>query len=165
MKHRDELGKLYQEHYKTGLGVEVGTQYGAFALKILENWKGELKCVDPWAGDGYDEIYKIAKERLGEHRLIRDLSLFAVHRFEPNSLDFVYIDACHVYHWVKHDINAWYDKVRPGGIVSGHDYVVAHDFGVVQAVDEFVKEHNKVLNLTEEDWFEGINYKSWWFIK
>lgn len=165
MKNRNELGKLYQKHYKTGLGVELGVQWGAFSLEILKNWKGELKCIDPWTGEGYDEIYELAKKRLGEERLVKKLSIDAVKDFEDESLDFIYIDACHVYPEVKRDIEMWYPKVRKGGIVSGHDYVKAFDFGVIEAVDEFVKKENKVLSLTEDDWFDGINFKSWYFIK
>lgn len=165
MKNREELGKLYQEHYKTGLGIELGVQYGAFSLKILENWKGDLKCIDPWADPGYEEIYQIAKERLGEDRLIRKTSIEAVKDFKDESLDFIYIDACHQYQEVSRDLGMWYPKVRVGGIVSGHDYVEAYDFGVIQAVNEFVKDYNKTLYLTEDDWFEGMNFKSWYFIK
>lgn len=165
MKSRDELGKLFQEHYKKGLGVEVGVQYGAFSLKILEHWKGTLKCIYPWADPGYEEIYEIAKARLGEERLIRKLSIDAIANFEDESLDFVYIDACHQYLEVKRDLMMWYKKVRSGGIVSGHDYVEYADFGVVQAVNEFIKDLGVELYLTEDDWFEGINFKSWYFIK
>ena len=40
----------------------------------------------------------------------------------PDDLDLVFIDANHEYHQVKKDILTWKKKVRPGGILSGHNY-------------------------------------------
>lgn len=58
-----------------------------------------------------------------------------------HSLDFVYLDARHDYESVVEDLEAWFDKVRPGGILAGHDYLdgvhPAGVFGVKTAVDEF----------------------------
>ena len=51
------------------------------------------------------------------------------------------IDARHDYDSVKEDLEAWFDKLRPGGIFAGHDYVDGTFslgvFGVKAAVDEF----------------------------
>ena len=162
MKHRNELGELYQKHFKTGLGVEVGVQYGYFSQEILKNWRGELKCVDSY--EGYEPVYKIAIENLGVDRIIRKKSVDASKDFKNNSLDFVFIDAGHTYTEVKEDIEAWFPKVRNGGIVSGHDYVKYTNFGVIEAVDEFVKDKYD-LQLTDEEWWEGYNFRSWFFIK
>ena len=51
-----------------------------------------------------------------------------------NCLDFVFIDASHDYQSVVQDIQAWLPKVKPGGILAGHDYTAAFP-GVVEAVD------------------------------
>jgi len=42
--------------------------------------------------------------------------------FEDASLDGIFIDAAHDYDSVVKDIEAWFPKVKPGGIFSGHDY-------------------------------------------
>ena len=59
-------------------------------------------------------------------------------------MDFVYIDARHDYESVLEDLNAWFHKVKPGGILAGHDYadgmLPQGDFGVKSAVDEFFAE-------------------------
>jgi hypothetical protein len=52
-------------------------------------------------------------------------------------------------------VTEWSKKVRSGGIVSGHDYFEwvnkrKMKYGIVQAVDEFVKENNLTLYLTKE---------------
>lgn len=52
------------------------------------------------------------------------------------SLDFVFIDASHDYESVKADIAAWTPKVKPGGMVLGHDWNPERFPGVIQAVTE-----------------------------
>jgi hypothetical protein len=162
MRHRNELGQYYQDHYKTGLGVEVGVQNGYFSQEILKSWKGELKCVDRWIEP---DQYENAKLNLGEDRLIKGDSVASADLFEDESLDFVFIDAGHSYGEVKRDIEAWFPKVRKGGIVSGHDYVAYQDFGVIEAVDEFSAKHGYTIDLTDEDMWQGVNFKSWYFTK
>jgi hypothetical protein len=55
----------------------------------------------------------------------------------------VYIDGDHSYKGCVADLRAYYPKIRPGGIFSGHDYLDGSlpegDFGVKKAVDEFVR--------------------------
>jgi hypothetical protein len=70
-------------------------------------------------------------------------SLDAVKKFRDESLDFVFIDASHEYEDVKKDIEAWLPKVKPGGILAGHDYHGdENDWfpGVKQAVNESLTE-------------------------
>jgi len=54
--------------------------------------------------------------------------------------DFVFIDADHRYEQVQQDIQAWYPKVKVGGLLCGHDYDGKNDrrgiWGVKRAVDE-----------------------------
>lgn len=50
-------------------------------------------------------------------------------------LDFFYIDGDHTYEAVKRDIQAFLPKMRPGGIMCGHDYRGEND-GVGRAVRE-----------------------------
>jgi hypothetical protein len=49
-------------------------------------------------------------------------STAAANLYSDNSIDFVFIDAAHDYDSVVADIKAWYPKVKPGGMLSGHDY-------------------------------------------
>jgi hypothetical protein len=164
MKHRNELGAFYQEHFKTGVGAEIGVQFGLFSEQILKDWKGALLCVDYWQDQA---IMNDAKRRLDDGRVtfIHDDTLKAAQQSLPESLDFVFIDAGHQYEEVKADLEAWFPKVRKGGVVSGHDYVKYQDFGVIEAVDEFAKAHGYTVEFTDEDWWEGVNFISWYFIK
>lgn len=41
-------------------------------------------------------------------------------------LDFVFIDGPHTYKNVRNDLDLWVPRLRPGGIVAGHDFTCAH---------------------------------------
>lgn len=160
------------------VGAEVGVADGQNAENLLKRVKGlRLYLVDPWEnypeykdyiGVDLNEIYKIARERLNKYegaQFVREYSLEAAHRFEDESLDFVYIDANHGYESCYEDIKAWHAKVKVGGIISGHDYgnmkgKPEDRYGVIRAVDQWVKENNLKLILL---WKNTI--KSWMYIK
>src|SRR3989338_8583345 len=170
MKDRIELAKYFTElGFKTG--VEIGVSKGAYSRELCQtNPKLKLYCVDTWGihdrsqgrRDLHMKIYKYAKWKLSRHNtvLIRDLSMNAVKQFDDNSLDFIYIDANHTYECVMEDIISWTPKVRAGVIVSGHDYQLPE---VKRAVDDYIKDKNIDLVVTEQDTIR--EHPSWLFIK
>tara|TARA_B100000768_G_scaffold4770_1_gene5908 strand:- start:1896 stop:2570 length:675 start_codon:yes stop_codon:yes gene_type:complete len=120
-------------------GVEVGVFKGEFSKILLSGWNGKLYMVDPWRPLGgdyidktnhahHDSIYQDAINSIKgyENRaiMIRALSEEAIDLFEDNSLDFVYIDANHGYSYVKQDLELWWPKLKSGGIMSGHDFIM-----------------------------------------
>jgi len=133
------------------LFVEIGVYAGEFSRFILESGKVKtLVAVDPWsngydAADGASESDLRGAERAFDERLapwladgrcrkIKLPSLEAARVFHEGQICMVYIDACHTYEAVKADIRTWRPKIKPGGILAGHDY--AGWAGVRQAVDE-----------------------------
>jgi hypothetical protein len=81
-------------------------------------------------------------------------------------LDWVYIDALHAVDAVRQDLRAWYQKVKAGGLMSGHDYLDGKypigNFGVKTAVNEFVREigvRELFVSCEPHPW------KSWYFQK
>jgi len=75
-------------------------------------------------------------------------SVRAAEYVDSESLDFVIIDADHRYEYVKKDVRHWHDKVRVGGLVSGHDYGrKPRVWGVREAVDEFAAEYGYEVTL------------------
>lgn len=132
---REIFGHWFRE-FGYRVGAEVGVERGIFSSVLLKaHPKLELFCIDSWQPyDGYiaringDDLplkYQEAQERLkGYHvHFYRQFSMDAVKRFKDNSLDFVYIDANHDFPWCFEDIIEWEKKVRPGGMVCGHDYI------------------------------------------
>ena len=143
-----------------GTGCEVGVQDGHFSVTLLKRWRGSLLySIDPWREfepSKYldvanqqqavqDRIYEGARNRLrkfGERSvIIRSTSAAGATQFAEGQLDFVYIDANHSYDAVVEDIRLWYPKLKPGGVLAGHDYLdgnyTAGVFGVMSAVNEF----------------------------
>ena len=101
---------------------------------------GILWCVDHFQGSpsdhtfsyvrdvgGPSEIRKLFEANVGELlgeriRLIQSTSESAAGTFAETSLDFVYIDADHAYASVVADIGLWLPKIKPGGLLAGHDF-------------------------------------------
>lgn len=169
-KYKGLCGLFNELKFKTG--AEIGVRKGMFSKWLALKVKGlKLYCVDPYTSyDGYSE-YKDQKElnsieeeahkRLGNLNceFINKFSMDAVKDFEDNSLDFVYIDANHAFEYVVNDINEWQKKVRPGGIVAGHDYS-DYLFEVKAAVDGWMRA--KKIN----PWFiTNDKHTSWFYVK
>jgi len=137
-------------------GVEVGTDHGKYAEQLLSIPNLHLECVDPYIAytegskvhtqEEVDLIYQEAFKRLSKYNCFihKTTSIDAVQGFTENSLDFVFIDGNHSYNFVKEDVTEWTKRVKPGGIVCGHDYKVdkTNNYGVIEAVNEYVREHN-----------------------
>lgn len=124
-----------------GYGVEVGTHRGEFAAHLALKWDcRRLYCVDNYAS-GYsdrdpvsssdrEEDYEAAKAALegnaficGKVRLLRTSSQDASGIFDKDALNFVYIDANHEREEFEKDLGLWFPKVKPGGILAGHDVI------------------------------------------
>jgi hypothetical protein len=157
---RDELPALLNARGLLGKGAEIGVKTGRYSDQLLSNWRGsELISIDPWLSadpeeyvdrsnvsqEEFDRLYHETRDRLAPYgsrsTIWRTTSVEAARKVPDRSLDFVYIDARHDYESVKEDVAAWCSKVRPGGILAGHDYVDGDlqegEFYVKSAVDEF----------------------------
>lgn len=133
---RARLADLLRE-LNAEIAVEVGVAGGWYSsILMAKNPQMKLYGVDPWVPyRGYTDYTKTStfSKLLGEaegrllkypnYEFLKEFSMDALKRFEDDSLDFVYIDANHGNPYVSQDINEWYKKVRPGGILAGHDYI------------------------------------------
>jgi len=126
--------------------VEVGS-YAGCAAEVFAQYAGTLWCVDSY-NLGLDMSLVPLHLQVAERAFdkiattypnivkVRKDSIAAAADFEDGSLDLVYIDACHTYAAVRTDIQAWLPKVKPGGVIGGHDYGHPAFPGVRQAVQE-----------------------------
>jgi hypothetical protein len=157
--------------YKTG--AEIGVAKGKYSRVFCWNIpKLTLFCVDPYSSDPNDLCdygadnkanYDHAKKILQPFNAIFILhnSTDALTYFGDNSLDFVYIDANHSFDYVMMDIINWSRKVRSGGTISGHDYYRLRNFGVIAAVNAYVKAHG----ITTFGTTDGDHTPSWYWTK
>jgi len=130
-----------------GLGVEVGTQYGDFARKLIELASPQfLHLIDhsfeAFDRSGLDEWIADGRIKLHEGDSAEVLS-----GFSDDSLDWVYLDADHSYDGVTRDLKALESKLKPEGILICNDYtqwspLEALPYGVPRAVHEFCQDYN-----------------------
>ena len=156
---------LYDGMVETAKGgetfVEVGAWFGKstnhLATKIKESGKNiKFTSVDTWKGTDDEELHQnivgafngdifyefidntVLSDNYGTFDTIKDTSHNAANQFQNGSIDFIMLDAGHSYDSLMEDVKVWYNKVKPGGIISGDDYGVFH--GVTQAANEFFYE-------------------------
>lgn len=177
MDSYDVLPRLINAH-NLSVGCEVGVSHGFHSYFILKNSNvKKLFSVDPYKhfsngeyNDGlnieqkqFDILHAIVRGRLAPFKdrceLMRMTSLEAAQHFTDGQLDFVYIDGNHEYSHVKADLEAWWNKVRSGGIISGDDYNPFATPGVCRAVDEFFAKKGLKVN------FDKTVTRFYWVIK
>jgi predicted O-methyltransferase YrrM len=86
----------------------------------------------------------------GHYETIRAESSEAAANFADGSIDFVFIDACHLYSRVTKDIDAWLPKVRSGGLICGHDFEYEMFWEEGLEKDFFKERHNGVIKAVKE---------------
>lgn len=153
--------------------VEIGTNLGDLAEFILNNNKEcTLYCIDPYISyNDYEDLqnetsnddkYNTVKDRL---KCFSDRVIF-IRTFSHDALlevpdaEFIYIDGNHKYKYVIEDLNDWYPKLKPGGVIIGDDAIDINlprdsenncnikwnetytKFGVYKAFEDFISLHN-----------------------
>lgn len=117
--------------------AEVGVWKGAYSAWLASRLPtATVLAIDPWATyptwkdprnrlDLMAAVEAEASDRLGRYpnvRILKQTSVAAAALITDGTLDFVYIDANHGKAAVLEDITTWTPKLRPGGILAGHDY-------------------------------------------
>lgn len=155
---RSDLPKLCRD---LGMrrGSEIGVWKGAYSEEFCKAIPGvEWLAIDPWApyadyrekkndaaliADAYAE----ASRRLAPlgAQLIKASSVDAAADIPDGSLDVAYIDGNHEAPFVREDLETWTQKLRPQGLLCGHDYRVPPAskpfIQVKAAVDQYVADH------------------------
>jgi len=163
--YQDIFSEVVKKAKDGDLFVEVGIWKGGstsyMGVEILNSGK-EIKfdAIDSFGGskehgDVSDWLYDEASANLkpltdiGIVNLIKGYSIDESSNYKDDSISFCFLDGSHEYEDVKEDIKAWLPKVKPGGILAGHDfYGVNHQgygkgwVGVFQAVDEIFGHQN-----------------------
>ena len=181
----DDIPEFYDEAIlrvpEGGLVVEVGVAYGRSLAYLAEIAPAATRLVgvDSWAFfygqerldfavlSAFPSPFHACNDYLrryapsGRCCLQWGRSVDVAKGYEDESIDLVFIDGAHDYGNVSADIAAWLPKVKPGGIVSGHDYSKAIFPGLVRAVTEAFGEGR----VTVSGKGSAITGPVWWTMK
>lgn len=149
--------------------VEIGAWKGAsiscLAVELINQNKMGVKVdtVDTWEGspNEHDNDSWVLSGKLYEKFLeniqpvrhminpVRKTSVDASKDYDDESIDIVFIDGLHTYEGVKQDIECWLPKVKPQGIIAGHDWRIIEDVtkAVVDSFGIF-----KVMEVSGQCW-------------
>jgi FkbM family methyltransferase len=190
---KGDLASLVNKMFPNGIGVEIGVLRGDYSKIILERWPaGTLYLIDTWRHlgnyidmNGQDDVYHYEcliktceniKHWQDRAHIIRMDSALSANLFPDEYFDFIYIDADHSYGGVVRDIEAWWPKIKKGGLFCGDDYIsddgdiwltgqgepiYAGKFGVRRAVNEFIKKKDLPLYETKNEPY----WKQWYTFK
>ena len=157
--------------------VEVGAWLGRSTAFMCQRVKASGKSIKVLVIDTFNVIPEglpMVSEAVAAHGSVRAIfernmrlagvwdsleihesrSVDAADAVPDRSCAFVFIDADHGYDSVRADIRAWRDKVRPGGILAGHDcYTFASVYNAVR--DEL---SGKFITTEENVWIYRVEH-------
>ena len=186
LKNKQARVEFVKKLPRNAVAAEVGVLRGGFSEMILEHaTPKEFHMVDCWKHQTgnyvadpsnlkqheMDEMYREVCEKFNDYEnkngvvadvhIHREFSRDAVKIFDDHYFDWVYIDADHTYDAACMDLKWWWPKVKPGGVLAGHDYHAKVAWvEVKRAVDEFLKEQDLSLAYTS-----NASYPDWAIIK
>lgn len=131
---------------KNLIGIEIGVDAGAHAEALLVNNRDieKLYLVDIWTNPiffGYTRGRLETKGFVRNIELIAKNSIKASERFENNFFDFIYIDQEHDYDSVMKDLEAWFPKLKSGGLMGYRNYT-NKTTPLDNAINDFLKKNS-----------------------
>ncbi len=172
--NREDVVKLLNKDAQDLVGVELGVAEGIYSHRMLTC--GLFKHF--YGVDSYDDIdrqhnidqYKKTLLKMGltsSYKLLRMRFDDALDLFDDNTLDFIYVDGyAHTGEEGGKTICDWWKKLKVGGVMAGDDYDEKAWPLVVAVVDNFVKQIDGELfitDLTEDNPY--CQYPSWGVVK
>ncbi len=154
--NRFETFRILIEKFELKVGLQVGALAGLSSVALLESGLQYLTDVDIARDPNIDNLEVQFGDR---YQFFLSDSIEASKSFGDNGLCFVYLDGDHSYPYILNEIEAWWPKIRKGGVLAGHDFIVYEhpqlgDYGVVDAVLQFCYKNNQnfyINGLTSTD--------------
>jgi len=159
--NRAQDGDIFVE-----VGVCLGRSLAFLAVEAINSGKDiTMYGVDHWEGDhslysnidmldalgqGWEHedggklMYNTCAENLKPVSHVVNLivgdSAATASKFDDGTVAFAFIDAGHGSEDVRKDLDAWWPKIKRGGVMGGDDYHISWQ-GVISAVNDFVAEN------------------------
>ena len=119
--------------------------------------------VDSWDNVRYnkrkeEKVLQIFEDLIKERKVKVHIGQSTVisNHFNDNYFDWIYIDTSHSYMNTIAELNLYSKKIKQGGIIAGHDYIIGNwtdmiRYGVIEAVYEFcVNNEWEIIYITME---------------
>ncbi len=144
--------------------AEIGVNKGDFSAEILSTCTPlKLMLIDVWTSQRYHEgLFEGVKNRFstgiqsGQIEIKRAFSFDAIATCPDAYFDWVYLDTDHTLETTRRELELLRLKMKPGGIIAGHDYIMGNwnggiRYGVMEAVREFCLKYDwEMIFLTHE---------------
>lgn len=174
-----DRAELVERMPKNGVVAEIGVFQGGFSQKILDLAKPQsLYLIDCWQAqdsgeyasdpmskitqERFDEAFKIVQDKFRNRtnvKIVKSYSDQAAKKYQKSQFDWIYIDANHTYKAFTKDIHLWFELVRCGGYVCGHDYTEKHKWiEVVPALADFMRPRGLTLKYLTTDEIESPSW-------
>lgn len=164
--------KLLQRMPPNAVCAEIGVNKGEFSQEILKWTKPyKLHLIDAW-GDAkrYHDGLKLEVETKFKDQISNGLvevnigySNVVLETFPDHYFDWVYLDTDHSYKQTKIELEVLKRKVKPNGIITGHDYIIGNwpgnvRYGVVESVHEFCVQYDWGLKYITINYAESPSF-------
>lgn len=118
-----EVG-VWQGQSTAALAVEILNSGKAIRLDVVDHFKGSPELTgEPLAADtqraAFDQHVASVRHAIREVHALP--SRDAARLYADGSLDFVFLDGGHDVVTLTSDLTTWWPKLKPGGILAGHD--------------------------------------------
>jgi predicted O-methyltransferase YrrM len=155
--------------------VEIGsflgrsTHYLATSLMNANKEQVKIYCVDTFEGSSEHVSLKLPKDFLymfkenlkffiGREMVIpvqgRSDSQQVLDKFDDGSIDYIMVDGAHEHEPVLDDIENWWPKLKPEGVMFGDDFQLESVSQAVKQMMTKLKTHGFSVNgSTEQTWF------------
>jgi hypothetical protein len=141
----DELAWLFERAHERARICEVGSYMGRSTHALCSGCPGTVTVIDHFRPVhispeflAQDDVYRAFTRNLAGFQNLeinRGSSPERAADYPDGSFDMIFIDGHHVAPCPGNDIDAWRPKLRPGGLLCGHDYTESWP-DVVRAVDQ-----------------------------
>jgi predicted O-methyltransferase YrrM len=163
------LETVFNEHFgdKKIVGAEIGVCLAASTEHFMKNVPNIVKyfAIDSypaytdWNGADFNEerqslMKQYALDVLQPYKdkieFVYEDSIAFSQSVEDESLDFIFIDGDHSYEGFLKDLQAYFSKVKIGGIVSGDDVSIV---AIRDGLQEFFKDKNVEIKTNNKMWY------------
>lgn len=155
---KDLINKYFDKMPKYGNMVEIGS-YEGVSTEYFSLFFDKVFAIDPFLScynqetkemlDGAEPAFKKVLESRDNILHIRLTSVEGMAKFEPESMELVYLDGNHGEQSVMDDIASALRILKPGAILAGHDYAMIY---TINGINKMIGKPDHLYSDTSWSW-------------